>query len=109
MFTSRAGTVAEGLTLLRLEPAFIALDLHLPDGLGTTILQYVRQKKLPISVAIATGSDDQTFLSEVEAMKPDRILRKPYALEDLLEWIGAAKAAQAPAASAGSRSYSQAV
>jgi two-component system KDP operon response regulator KdpE len=93
MFTAAAATVAEGLKLLSLQPAFLVLDLHLPDGLGTTILQHVRQRALPISVAIATATGDSEFLARVAAMRPDRILRKPYVLEDLLEWIHAAKAA----------------
>src|SRR5689334_5328882 len=67
MFTAAAGSVAEGLKLLALKPAFIALDLHLPDGMGTTILQHVRQRALPISVAVATGVDDSEFLARVAA------------------------------------------
>src|SRR5260370_42197372 len=90
MLTASAATLAEAIKSLALRPSFIALDLYLPDGLGTTILQYVRQRALPISVAVATATDDSAVLARVAALRPERILRKPYALEDLLEWIHAA-------------------
>ena len=91
--TAGAASLAEGIKALAFRPNFIALDLHLPDGMGTVILQYVRQRGLPISVAVATATTDEEYLTRVAALRPDRIIRKPYVLEDLLEWIHAPRAA----------------
>jgi DNA-binding NarL/FixJ family response regulator len=63
------------------------LDLNLPDGLGTVILERIREEERPIRVAIATGTTDLDLLSEAERHGPDLVLRKPVDLNALLEWL----------------------
>ncbi len=87
MYVDWADSVRGAIQKLVHQPRFICLDLHLTDGVGTAVLQVVRQKKLPISVAVATATPDETLLAELAALKPDRLLRKPYDLEDIMSWL----------------------
>lgn len=84
--TVAVGSVAEGLAVLDGQACAI-LDLNLPDGLGTVILERIREEERPIRVAIATGTSDLGLLSEVERHRPDLVLRKPVDLNALLEWL----------------------
>jgi DNA-binding response OmpR family regulator len=52
---SEAGTVAEALSELSREPAWILLDLMLPDGNGIDVLRRVRATKLSTTVCVITG------------------------------------------------------
>jgi CheY-like chemotaxis protein len=81
-----AGSVAEGLGQLDGQ-AFAILDLNLPDGVGTTILQRIRAEGRPIRVAVATGTTDDGLLTEVLSLRPDLILRKPFDVAALLKWL----------------------
>ena len=83
-----AANVADGLALLDGQ-AFAILDLNLPDGLGTQILQRIRAEKRPIRVALATASSDPDLLTEALNHGPDLILRKPFNVNVLLEWLEA--------------------
>jgi two-component system response regulator PilR (NtrC family) len=84
--TVAVGSVAEGLAVLDGQACAI-LDLNLPDGLGTVILERIREEERPIRVAIATGTSDLNLLSEAERHRPDLVLRKPVDLNALLEWL----------------------
>ena len=81
-----AATVGEGLAQLDGQ-AYAILDLNLPDGVGTTILQRIRAEKRPIRVAVATGTTDDDLLTEALAHGPDIILRKPFDVASLLKWL----------------------
>src|SRR5215469_6966304 len=67
-----AGTTAEALGRLADAPTHITLDLHLPDGRGTEILQAVRTRGLPARVAVTTGTIDTSLLRVVSQLRPDR-------------------------------------
>src|SRR5687768_11778895 len=52
-------------------PQCIILDLMLPDGSGVEVLDHVRARKLPIKVAIATGTTDPQLLDDARALVPN--------------------------------------
>jgi two-component system response regulator TctD len=87
--TDAAGTVAEGLAQLNGQQCAI-LDVNLPDGLGTAILKRIRTESRPIRVAVATGTTDDELMAEVRSHKPDLLLRKPFDVNALLDWLEAA-------------------
>lgn len=85
--TRCAGTIADAMKELENPPEFCTLDLHLPDGRGTQVLQHVRENRLPIRVALTTGTIDQQLLDIARQLGPDRIFQKPYSAADLVAWI----------------------
>ncbi|HSU65492.1 MAG TPA: response regulator [Tepidisphaeraceae bacterium] len=87
--TMLAGTVADAIARLKDDPHFCTLDLHLPDGRGTQILQRIRDEGLPIKVAVTTGTIDLPLLETARELHPDRIFQKPYSANDLVAWIRA--------------------
>jgi len=74
-----AGTVAEGLSLLEESPTpnCLLLDLDLPDGRGETILQKVREDRLPVRVAVCSGMGDPIRWSTIRSLDPEALLPKP--------------------------------
>ena len=78
-----ASSVAEGLSSLDPPPDFLILDLRLPDGGGEAVLRRVREAGLKTRVAITTGTDDATVLSEVRALRPDAMFAKPINVADV--------------------------
>lgn len=84
-----AGTVAEGLAQLDGQTCAI-LDLNLPDGLGTEILERIRAEQRPIRVVVATGTTDPALLRDAERYAPDLLLRKPVDMKELLAWLASA-------------------
>ena len=77
-----AGTVGEALSALNTqpEPCCLILDLVLPDGDGSVVLEKVRAKRLKTRVAVCTGIDDLARLRGVAGLLPDAILAKPITL-----------------------------
>ena len=89
-FVTRAvSTVAEGLQELRenAPPHCVLLDLSLPDGEGIRILQHIRAKGIPAKVAVVTGTANHHMLAEVSKLDPDKILRKPFGVRDVQDWL----------------------
>jgi DNA-binding response OmpR family regulator len=82
------GTVAAAFPLLATSRC-IVLDLCLPDGCGIEILRYVRERSLPVWVAVNTGCADEGLLREVRALRPDALFIKPFNPETLLAWLRA--------------------
>jgi CheY-like chemotaxis protein len=81
-----AASVAEAQA--RLDGQDIAiLDLHLPDGLGSEILERIRTEKRPMRVVITTASEDEPLLQLAEQLGVDLLLRKPFSTRHLLEWL----------------------
>ena len=76
--------VDDALIALHRRPDFMILDLMLPDGDGTQLLQYVRTNNLPTRVAVTTGVNDVDRLRLVQSLEPDGLLRKPIDLTHLL-------------------------
>ena len=85
--TSYAATVAEGLAGLSLRPTHVTLDLHLPDGQGTQVLRHVRQERLPVRVAVTTGTIEPGLLAAVSRLGPDQTFQKPFRPNDLVAWV----------------------
>jgi DNA-binding NarL/FixJ family response regulator len=97
-----AATIAEGLSKLsttwsqsragadhghRTDPDCAILDLNLPDGPGTELLAQIRAQKIPIPVAVATGSCDARLLDETTRLAPDLLMFKPIDVDVLLQWL----------------------
>ena len=82
-----AGTVAEGMDRLADQPTHVLLDMNLPDGVGTTILRHVRAERLPIRVAVLSGSGDAALMAEARSLGPDAVFRKPADLDAVMDWI----------------------
>ena len=91
---SPAATVQEGLARLNGQ-AFGILDLHLPDGLGLTILRKVRENKSSMKVAVCSGSTDPELILAVRRERPDRIFSKPLNFMELRDWMLKADSASA--------------
>jgi len=84
-----AATVTEGLDKLDCGPTHVLLDMNLPDGLGTMLLRRIRIKKLPIKVAVLSGSLNAELIAEAEALQPDAVFTKPAVWDALLDWLAA--------------------
>ena len=89
--------------IMRLEddlPTTILLDLNLPDGEGVRVLQYVRQRGLPVRVAVASACEDPGTLGRARQWSPDAIWSKPVCLRSLTEFLGSPSRAVAAAGAA---------
>jgi two-component system OmpR family response regulator/two-component system response regulator QseB len=85
--TLGAPTLAEGIALLDKSPRFVVLDLILPDGNGKDLLKHIRVQKLPIKVAIITGTADKAMLDETRVLEPDALFLKPLNVPRILAWL----------------------
>ena len=82
-----AGTVAEALAQLPARPCCVILDLMLPDGNGSSVLEHIRSTNSPARVAIATGANDWDKMVDVPRLKPDVVFRKPLEFDRLIDWL----------------------
>ncbi|HEY2584889.1 MAG TPA: response regulator [Tepidisphaeraceae bacterium] len=87
--TSPVGSVADGLARLDGQDCAI-LDMDLPDGLGTHVLERIRTEGRSIRVAICTGSTDESLLAKAVEFGAEIVLRKPLDVRALLDWLNAA-------------------
>lgn len=89
------GWEAEGVdTVAGAEPRLasvdrVFLDLQLKDGNGCRLLRLIRERDLPIKVAITTGSADGVLMEEIGSLRPDAVFIKPVRFNELLEWLRA--------------------
>lgn len=84
--TVPVATVAEGLEKLDGQARAI-LDLNLPDGLGTTILERIRDEGRPIRVVITSGHRDKRLVDDSNRLHAELILSKPINVDALLGWL----------------------
>jgi CheY-like chemotaxis protein len=77
-------TIAEATAALEARPSHMVLDLMLPDGDGIALLKLIRDRGLPIKVAITTGVSDPDRLRQARAMNPADVLTKPIDLAKLM-------------------------
>jgi DNA-binding response OmpR family regulator len=84
-----AATIAEGFNLLLQGPKVLLLDLMLPDGNGSVLLEHIRKNQLPIKVAITTGSNDWEAMLASAGEPPDAVFPKPLDFTRLTEWLQA--------------------
>jgi CheY-like chemotaxis protein len=84
-----AATVNEALASLEGAgaPSHLLLDMNLPDGFGTTVLRRIRTAKLPIKVAVLSGSLDNRLIDEARSLEPDALFTKPPNWDKVLDWI----------------------
>jgi DNA-binding NarL/FixJ family response regulator len=72
-----ATTIAEALGLLEPPPAWVILDMHLPDGLGLVVLKAIREAELPTRVVVSSSSRDAHLIAALAVYSPDVIIPKP--------------------------------
>jgi DNA-binding NtrC family response regulator len=85
-----AGSVSGAMSLLDSRPAVMILDLMLPDGNGSEVLEHVRRSNLPIRVAVATGTADWRSMVDEARLRPDAVFVKPLDFNQLVRWIHSA-------------------
>ena len=91
--TACAGTVAGAIAQLRdTRPDTLILDLALPDGSGVAVLRHLRERGLPIDVAVVSGAADGELLADAVLMHPDAMFTKPADLTEVAAWLGATQA-----------------
>lgn len=82
------GTQADAIRRLSEQPVCVLLDLMLPDGNGSAVLDHIRRHQLPIRVAITSGAAD--WESMLRESRPDAYFRKPLNIEQLVRWLTSA-------------------
>src|SRR2546422_11028148 len=78
---------AEVISRLASEPHSVLLDLLLADGSGVEVLRHIREKNLPIKVAVTTGISDPKLMQEVTLLRPDAVFHKPLSPGSLIYWL----------------------
>jgi DNA-binding response OmpR family regulator len=68
----------------------VILDLMLPDGDGTSLLETIRRKSPGATVIVTTGTGDDYRLAAAAHLAPTVLLRKPIVLADLLKALAPA-------------------
>ncbi len=71
------GNAIERLGRLASEPLDLVLtDMHLPDGDGLSLLNYVRESSLPLAVVVVTGmGDEETAVTALKASADDYVVK----------------------------------
>jgi len=84
-----ASTVAEGMAQLeRSRPRCLLLAMMLPDGSGVKILRHVRDKFLPIKVAVLFGSaEPRATLDEMNQLRADGLFLRPLNIPSIASWL----------------------
>ena len=82
---SEAGTVAAALAGVEQSPPpqWVLLDLMLPDGSGLSVLNRVRDARLPCTVCVITGCDSQ-MVREAKNAGAVHTFTKPLDVERLM-------------------------
>ena len=84
-------TVREGRELLdRWQPHAAVVDVVLPDEHGVALLHAIRERGLPMKIAIVTGLPDLDDHPEITRLQPDLVLTKPIDIFNLAGWLGPA-------------------
>jgi PAS domain S-box-containing protein len=90
LIVKHAKTISEANLILEKDRDFdlALLDLNLPDGSGIELLVTIRNERLPIAVAILTGSgNEEGAIAALKAGADDYITKKSGYLERLPEMI----------------------
>ena len=88
-----AHSVDQAMEKLKAEPACMVLDLMLPGGSGLQLLRHVRERGLPVRVAVATGTGDTDLRADAILLKPDAFFTKPIDATELVSWLASAQRA----------------
>lgn len=81
-------TIAESMNYLGTAPDFVLLDLMLPDGDGTRVLEHIRRNDLQSEVVVVTGVSEPAWHRRVERLHPKQVLRKPVNVSEILSGLG---------------------
>jgi CheY-like chemotaxis protein len=103
---SSAVTMEEGFSLLEKGPHLMILDLRIQGKDGLDLLRKVRADGKQTRTVIITGMADPVELAKAEALRPDKVLKKPVDFEELLEVLtplGAGREAEGGSGSDGPR------
>jgi len=86
---TEARTVAEATAeLARARPRCLLLAMMLPDGSGVKILREIRDKFLPIKVAVMFGSaEPRAILDEVNHLRADGLFLRPLNIPSIASWL----------------------
>jgi DNA-binding response OmpR family regulator len=88
-----AGTAAEAVTIAKAErPDAILLDIVLPDGRGTTVLDQLRKLRPDVPVVMVTANADEALARETLKRGAFDYLTKPFNLQHLARVLEAALA-----------------
>ncbi len=80
---SVATTITEGLTLARLSPDLILLDLNLPDGDGLTVAKQLRAEGVRIPILVLTASGLNSDRERCLEAGCNEYLVKPYTFDEM--------------------------
>jgi two-component system response regulator PilR (NtrC family) len=89
METLSASSLCAALDQLKHKPDWILLDLMLPDGTGTAIVDHIRTRKLPIRIGVTTGAGNWQALLEKSPHRPDEVFLKPLDFDRIVAWLAA--------------------
>ncbi len=70
---------------LNFNPQIVLLDLNLPDGDGTRLIQHMKLRNMTSRIAIVTGEGDHERLGHVKSFGAQALLQKPVDFISLLE------------------------
>ena len=84
-----ASTVADGMAYLeRARPKCVLLAMMLPDGTGVQILKQVRERFLPIKVAVMFSSTDpRGILDQANQLRADGLFLRPLNIPSVASWL----------------------
>jgi len=81
-----AGTLSEALACVRRDPpAVLILDLHLPDGLGDSVLQTLKQLAPEMRIAVFSLHADRSHQQQCLALGADWFFDKTTQADALLD------------------------
>jgi two-component system response regulator QseB len=89
-----AATVSEALEELRRLPDWVLLDLMLPDGCGSEVLERVAADRMETRVCVITGCTGP-LLDRVRRMGAEQVLTKPLNVDVLIALLGGESIRQA--------------
>lgn len=81
-----AASIADGLAMLDGQAVAI-VDVMLADGTGDTLLREIRQRNLPIKVAMMSAGMAPGIRENIMQLSPDRFFNKPLDIPSLINWI----------------------
>ena len=84
---SMAACVRQAIKLLDEKPQIILLDLTLPDGDGTTVMETLKARKSNARVFVVTGVTEHDRLRKVQQLCPQLLLHKPLNFLNLLDQL----------------------
>lgn len=88
-----AASVEEARTQLEANPDVLLLDAALPDGCGLDLLQEIRERQVPLPVALITATPCQELPFRRSACF-DAYFHKPLQVREILEWLRVATSLQ---------------